>query len=81
MSTVAGKEDKFKLDDAWHWKDEEKDYEHIMTILDEQGGFGHNHSDPAFYVRFSTFKERRAAPEKFVRKCLNCGEDVHFAQD
>ena len=52
-----------------------------MTILDRQGGFGQTHSDPAFYVRFPTLKERRAARNKFARKCLNCEEDAHFARD
>ena len=68
LLTVAGQEDKLELDDAWHWQDEEKEYEHIMTILDRQGGFGQNHSDPAFYVRFPTLEERRAALNKFTRK-------------
>ena len=40
--TVVGQEKKLKLDDAWHWKDEEKEYKHIMTILYKQGGFGQN---------------------------------------
>ena len=37
--------------------------------------------DPAFYVRFPTLEERRAAREQFTNKCLNCGEDAHFARD
>ena len=45
-----------------------------MTILDKQGGFGQNHSNLAFYIRFSTLEERRAARNKFARKCRNCGE-------
>ena len=49
---VVGQEEKLRLDNAWHWQHEEKEYEHIITILDRQGGFGQNHSDPAFYVRF-----------------------------
>ena len=52
-----------------------------MTVLDEQGGFGQNYSDSAFYVRFLTLEERRSAHDKFVRKCLNCVEDAHFARD
>ena len=67
--TVAGQEDNLELDDAWHWQDEEKEYEHIMTILDRQGGFGQTHSDPAFYVCFPTLEERRAAHNEFSRKC------------
>ena len=51
-----------------------------MTVLDEKGGFGQNYSDSAFYVRFLTLDERRAAHNKFIRKCLNCGEDAHFAR-
>ena len=70
-----------ELDDAWHWCDEEKEYEHIMIILDRQGDFGQTHSDPAFYVRFPTLGERRAARDKFARKCLNCGDDAHFARN
>ena len=78
---VVGQEKKLKLADAWHWKDENKDYGQIMTILDKQGGFGQNRSDPAFYIRFPTLEERRAARDKFARECLNCGEDAHFARD
>ena len=78
---VVGRQKKLRLDDAWHIQDEEKEYEHIMTILERQGGFGQNHSDPAFYVRFPTFEERRAARDKFARKCLNCGEDANFPRD
>ena len=74
--TVVGREDKLELDDAWHWQDEEREYEHIMTVLDEQGGFGQNHSDPAFYACSTP-----AARDKFARKYLNCGEDAHFARD
>ena len=77
---VVGQEDKLELDDAWHWQDDEKEYEHIMTILDRQGGFGKTPSDPAFYVRFPTLEERRAARAKFAKRCLNCGEDAHFAR-
>ena len=76
---VGGKK-KSKLDDAWYWKHDEMEYEHIMAILNKEGGFGQNHSDPAFYVRFPTLEERRAAREKFAKKC-NCGEDAHFARD
>ena len=54
--TAVGQEKKLKLDDACHWKYEEKEDEHIMTILDKQGGFGQNHSDPAFYIRFPRLK-------------------------
>ena len=81
MFLVVGRQKKLRLDDAWHLQDEEKEYEHIMTILDRQGGFGQNHSNPAFYVRFPTLKERRAARDKFARKRLTCGEDAHFARD
>ena len=46
------------LDDAWqHWQDQEKEYEHIITVLDRQGDFDQTHSDPAFYVRFLTLEE------------------------
>ena len=78
---VVGQAEKLKLDDTWHWQDEEKEYEHIMTILDSQGGFGQTQSDPAFYVRFPTLEERRTACEKIARKCPNCGEGAHFARD
>ena len=78
---VVGKEKKSRLDDAWHWKHDEMEYEHTMTVLDREGGFGPNHSDPTFYVRFSTLEERRAARNKFAKKCPNCGEDAHFARD
>ena len=74
-------EKKLRLDDGWHWQHEEKEYEHIMKMLARQGGFGQNHPDPAFYVRFPTLEERRAARDNFARKCLNCGEDAHFARD
>ncbi|CAM9918587.1 unnamed protein product, partial [Ascophyllum nodosum] len=57
---VGGKEKKSRLDDAWYWKHDEMEYEHIMAVLDKEGGFGQNHSDPAFYVRFPTLEERRA---------------------
>ena len=57
------------------------EHEHIMAVLDREGGFGQNHFDPAFYVRFPTLEERRAARKKFAKKCLNCGEDAHFARD
>ena len=77
--TVVGREDKLELDDAWHWQDEKREYGHIMTVLVEQGGFGQNYSDSAFYVRFLALKERRAAHDKFIRKGLNCGEDAYFA--
>jgi hypothetical protein len=78
---VGGKEKKLKLDDAWHWQHDEKEYDHIMAILDKEGGFGQNHSDPGFYVRFPTLAKRRAARETFAQKYLNCGEDAHFARD
>ena len=78
---VGGKEKKSKLDDAWYWKHDEMEYEHIMAVLDKDGGFGQNLSDPAFYVRFPKLEERRAACDKFAKKCLNCGEDAHFARD
>ena len=78
---VVGQENKLELDDAWHWQDKEKKYEHIMTIRDRQGGFGQTHSDPAFYVRFPTLEERRAARDKFTKRCPNCGENSHFARD
>ena len=82
MFTVVGQKKKWKLHHAWHWQDEKKEYKHIMTILDKQeGGFGQNHSDLSFYVHFPTLEERRAAREKFARKCLNCGEDTHFTRD
>ncbi|CAN0455569.1 unnamed protein product, partial [Ascophyllum nodosum] len=77
---VGGKEKKSRLDDAWYWKHDEMEYEHILAVLDKEGGFGQNRSDPAFYVRFPTLEERRAAREKFAKKCLNCGEDAHFAR-
>ena len=50
--TVVDEEDELELDDAGQWQDEEKEDEHIMTILDRQGDFGRTHSDPAFYLRF-----------------------------
>ena len=81
FTVVVGRKDKLELDDAWDWQDEERKDEHIMNILDKQGGFSQNHSDPAFYVRFPTLEERRAARDKFARKCLNCGKDAHFARD
>ena len=31
---VGGKEKKSKLDDAWYWKHDEMEYEHIMAVLD-----------------------------------------------
>ena len=64
---VVGKEKKSRLDDAWHWQHDEKEYEHIMTVPDRDGGFGQNHSDPASYVRFSTLEERRVAHDKFAK--------------
>ena len=76
-----GQKEKLELDDAWHWQDEEKEYEHTMTILDRQGGFGKTQSDNAFHDPFPTLEERRTARETFHRKCLNCGEDAHFARD
>ena len=78
---VVGKEMKSRLDDAWHWQHDEKEYKHIMTVLDSDGNFGQNRSDLAFYVRFPTFEERRAARDKFAKKCLTCGEDAHFARN
>ena len=78
---AGGKEKKSKLNDAWYWKHDEMEYEHIMAVLDREGGFGQNHSDLAFYVRFPTLEERRASSEQFAKKCLNCGEDAHFARD
>ena len=78
---VVGQEDKLELDDAWHWQDEEKEYEHIMTIRDRQGGCGQTHSDPVFYIRFPTLEERRAARDKFTKRRPNCGKDAHFARD
>ena len=68
VSPVVGKENKSRLDDAWHWQHDEKKYKHIMTVLDSDSRFGQNHSDPAFYVRFPTFEERRAARDKFAKK-------------
>ena len=62
-------------------QNDENEYEHIMAVLDRDGGFGHHHSDPAFYVRFPTLEARRAARDKFAQKCLICGEDAHFARD
>ena len=78
---VGGKEKRSKLDDAWYWKHDEMEYEHIMAFLDREGGFGQNHSDPAFYVHFPTLEKRCAARDKFAKKCLNCGEDALFARD
>ena len=78
---VICQEDKLELDDAWHWQNEGKEYEHILTILDKQRGFGQAHSDHAFYVRFPTLEERRATRDKFTKRCLNGGEDAHFARD
>ena len=77
---VVGRE-KLRLDYVWQWQDEEKEFEHIMTILDRQDGFGQNNFNPAFYVRFPTLEERCATRDKFAIKCLNCGEDAHFARD
>ena len=67
-----GRQKKLRLDDAWHWQDEEKEYEHIMTILERQGGFGHDYSDPAFYVRFPTLEEmlRKASAARVNRRLL-----------
>ena len=65
---VGGKEKRSKLDDAWYRKDDEIEYEHIMAVLDRDGGFGQNPSDPAFYVHFPTLKERRAARDKVTKK-------------
>ena len=79
--SVGGKEKRSKLDDAWYWKHDEMEYEHIMAFLDREGGFGQNHSDPAFYVHFPTLEKRCAARDKFAKKCLNCGEDALFARD
>ena len=79
--SAGGKEKKSKLDDAWYWKHDEMEYEHITAVLDREGGFGQNHCDPVFYVRFPTLEERRAAREKFAKKCLNCGEGVHYARN
>ena len=31
--TVVGQEKKLKLDDAWHWKDEEKEHGHIVRLF------------------------------------------------
>ena len=59
--TVASQEDQLELDDAWHWQDEKKEYEHIMTVLEGQGGFDQTHSNPVFDVRLLTLEERRAA--------------------
>ena len=81
MFPVVGKEKKSRPDDAWHLQHDEKEYEHIMTVLDRDGGFGQNHSDPAFYVRFPTLEERCAARDKFAKKRLNCGEDAYFARN
>ena len=78
---VVGQEEKLELDDAWHWQGGAKEYEHIMTILDRQGGFDQTQSDLAFHDRFPTLEERRTPREKFARKCLNCGEDAYFARD
>ena len=35
---------------------ETMEYKHIMAVLDRDGGFGQNHSDPAFYVRSPRLK-------------------------
>ena len=56
MFLVVGQEKKLRVDDAWHWKHEAKEYEHITTILDRQGAFGQNNSDPVSYVRFPRSK-------------------------
>ena len=63
---VVGQEKKLRLDGARHWQNEEREHGHIMTVLDKQGGFGQNHSDPVFYVRFPTLEERRAGCDKFA---------------
>ena len=78
---VVGKEKKSRLNDAWYWQHGGKKYEHIIIAPDRDGGFGLNHSDPAFYVRFPTLEKRRAARDKFAKKCLDCGEEAHFARD
>ena len=52
-----------------------------MTVIDKQGDFGQTHSDPAFFTHFPMLEERRAARDKFARKCLNCGEDAHLARN
>ena len=62
---AGGKEKKSKLNDAWYWKHDEMEYEHIMAVLDRDDGFDQNHSDLVFYVRFPTLEERRASREQF----------------
>ena len=74
--TIVDQEKKLRLDGAWYWQDEDKEYAHIMSILDKQGVFGQNHSDPALYIRFPTLEVRYAARDEFARKGLNYGEDA-----
>ena len=51
----------------------------MHAIMWERGGFGRNNKDFPFYELFKTPDERDAARASYGPRCLNCGDERHFA--
>lgn len=63
------------------FEDEDLEFEKVYVIMQSRGGFGRNNNEPAFYIHYDTREAKDAARRAFGPRCLNCGEDTHFARD
>ena len=45
------------------------------------GGFGKNIDEPPFYIHYADREPKHSARGPFGPRCLNCGDDTHFARN
>ena len=63
-----------------YFEDKRKEFGRVHAIIRERGGFGRNNKDPPFYVLFKFPEKRDAARASYGPRCLNCGDENHFAR-
>ena len=75
-------EKKLQLDDAWHWKDEEKEYKHIITSSEtNKVDLGRIIPIPRSTPASPCLKRDAQHATSSLENAPTAGEDAHFARD
>ena len=61
--------------------EDEAEFRKVYTIMQKQGGFGKNNDEPPFYIHYADRESKDAARRAFGPRCLNCGDNTHFARN
>ena len=63
-----------------YFEDERNEFGRVHAIMRERGGFGRNNNYPPFCVLFKSPEDRDTPRASYGPRCLNCGDERHFAR-